>query len=83
MHVGGEVHYQTLFEQNRRPDDVVWRSSDRAILELDGRTGAAVARETGRAVVYHNSTLFTFTQVHVVRVDQIILNADDVPFVTK
>jgi len=75
VHLGGTVQFTTTFSTDPILSPTPWSVSNENVLTIDRATGLATARQVGYAIVYHNSSVHTFTPVHVVKVSKLLLEA--------
>lgn len=75
VHVGGVIQFATSFAQDKALYKNTWSSANEDIVRIDTNTGEAHAVSVGETVVYHNSSVFTWTHVRVVRVARVELES--------
>lgn len=80
VHVGGTVQFTTTFSTDVTLSSTPWSVSNESVLSIDRASGFATARHVGHAVVYYNSSMHTFTPVHVVKVSKITFEIPVEPF---
>ncbi|KAL6059537.1 Fibronectin type-III domain-containing protein [Balamuthia mandrillaris] len=84
VHLGGSVHFTTSLQEDRTtpfPMDV-WSVDNPRVLSIHPRSGEAQAKQPGVALVYHNSTINTYTVVKVKQVDHVHVEVNS-PFISN
>ena len=81
VHLGGKIYFSTAKTVSGSVNEN-WYSDDAIIAGVE-ESGIVMANNLGTTKIYHNGTVFTYTQVNVVKVEKIYIHSGGISQLTN
>jgi hypothetical protein len=83
IHLGGKIQFSTAKSVSSSHSNDQWYSDNTRIAAVDLQSGVVTANSLGVTKIYHNGTVFTYTQVNVVKVEKVYIHSGGISQLTN